>query len=86
MYKIDSGARYSLLDNNMSISVRFNDMFNTMRYRFDASNPFPQSGEFRWESRTVYVGLNYRFGGGKNQALQRKQRDDNTKQSSGGMF
>lgn len=86
MYKVDSGARYSLLDNKMNISVRFNDMFNTMRYRFDARNPFPQSGEFRWESRTVYVGLNYRFGGGKNQALQRKQRDDNTKQSSGGMF
>jgi hypothetical protein len=86
MYKVDSGARYSLLDNKMSISLRFNDMFNTMRYRFDAQNPFPQSGEFRWESRTVYVALNYRFGGGKNRALERKQRDDNTKQSGGGMF
>lgn len=86
MYKVDSGARYSLLDNKMSISVRFNDMFNTMRYRFDAENPFPQQGEFRWESRTVYVALNYRFGGGKNRALERRQRDDNTKQSGGGMF
>lgn len=86
MYKVDSGARYSLLDNKMSISVRFNDMFNTMRYRFDAQNPFPQEGEFRWESRTVYVALNYRFGGGKNRALERRQRDDNTKQSGGGMF
>jgi outer membrane receptor protein involved in Fe transport len=86
MYKVDAGARYSLLDNKMSISVRFNDMFKTMRYRFDAQNPFPQHGEFRWESRTVYVALNYRFGGGKNRALERKQRDDNTKQSSGGMF
>lgn len=86
MYKIDSGARYSLLDNKMSISVRFNDMFNTMRYGFDSTNPFPQSGEFRWESRTVYFGINYLFGGGKNRAMQRKQRDDNTKQSSGGMF
>lgn len=86
MYKIDSGARYSLLDNKMSLSVRFSDMFNNMRYGFDANNPFPQDGEFRWESRTVYFGLNYMFGGGKNRALQRKQRDDNTKQSSGGMF
>lgn len=86
MYKVDSGARYSLLDNRMSISVRFNDMFNTMRYAFDAQNPWPQRGEFRWESRTVYFGLNYRFGGGKNRAMQRRQRDDNTKQSSGGMF
>lgn len=86
MYKIDSGARYTLLDNQMSISLRFNDMFKTMRYAFNAQNPFPQSGEFRWESRTVYLGINYRFGGGKNRAMERKQRDDNTKQSSGGMF
>lgn len=86
MYKIDSGARYTLLDNQMSISVRFNDMFNTMRYGFEGTDPFPQTGEFRWESRTVYFGINYRFGGGKNRAMQRRQRDDNTKQSSGGMF
>ncbi|AXG73105.1 TonB-dependent receptor [Flavobacterium arcticum] len=86
MYKIDSGARYTLLDNKMSLSLRFNDMFNTMRYGFDSKNPFPQNGEFRWESRSVYFGLNYRFGGGKNRAMQRKQRDDNTKQSGGGMF
>lgn len=86
MYKIDSGARYSLLDNKMSISIRFNDMFQTMRYAFDSQYPWPQRGEFRWESRTVYVGLNYRFGGGKNRAMERKQRDDNTKQAGGGMF
>ncbi|RZJ61368.1 MAG: TonB-dependent receptor, partial [Flavobacterium sp.] len=86
MYKIDSGARYTLLDNNLTLSLRFNDMFNTMRYAFDSSTPFRQRGEFTWESRTVYFGLNYRFGGGKNKALQRKQRDNNTKESQGGMF
>lgn len=86
MYKIDSGVRYTLLDNKMSLSVRFNDMFETMRYGFESRNPFPQEGEFRWESRTVYFGLNYMFGAGKNRALQRKQRDDNTKQAGGGMF
>lgn len=86
MYKVDSGLRYTLLDNKLSLSLRFNDMFNTMRYAFDGQYPWPQTGEFRWESRTVYFGLNYRFGGGKNRAMERKQRDDNTKQSSGGMF
>lgn len=86
MYKIDSGVRYTLLDNKMSLSVRYNDMFKTMRYGFDSVNPFPQEGAFRWESRTVYVGINYMFGGGKNRAMQRKQRDDNTKQAGGGMF
>lgn len=86
MYKVDSGARYTLLDNKMTLSVRFSDMFKNMRYGFESKNPFPQEGEFRWESRTVYFGLNYMFGGGKNRAMQRKQRDNNTKQAGGGMF
>lgn len=85
MYKIDSGARYTLLDNKMTLSLRFSDMFKTMRYGFSGQNPFPQSGEFRWESRTVYFGINYLFGSGKNRAMQRRQRDDNTSQQ-GGMF
>ena len=86
MYKIDTGARYTLLDSKMSLSVRFSDMFKTMRYAFDSTNPYPQTGEFKWESRTVYVGINYMFGGGKNRAMARKQREDNTKQAGGGMF
>ncbi len=86
MYKVDSGVRYTLLDNKMTLSVRYSDMFKNMRYGFDSKNPFPQEGEFRWESRTVYVGINYMFGGGKNRAMQRKQRDNNTKQAGGGMF
>jgi len=86
MYKIDSGARYTLLNNKMNISVRFNDMFNTMRYAFDAEYPYPQTGAFTWESRTVYLGVTYGFGGGKNKSLQRKQRDDNTNKGGGGMF
>jgi len=86
MYKIDSGARYSMLDNKLTFSLRFNDMFNTMRYRFTSTNPFVANGEFAWESRTVYFGINYMFGGGKNRSLQRKYRDDNTKQGGGGLF
>lgn len=86
MYKIDSGARYSMLDNKLTFSLRFNDMFNTLRYRFTSTNPFAANGEFTWESRTVYFGINYMFGGGKNRSLQRKYRDDNTKQNSGGLF
>ncbi|QEE49510.1 TonB-dependent receptor [Flavobacterium alkalisoli] len=86
MYKVDSGVSYNLLDNQLTFNLRFNDMFKTMRYAFDSQYPFPQSGEFRWESHTAYFSLNYRFGGGKNRAMQRKYRDNNTKQSGGGMF
>lgn len=85
MYKIDMGGRYSLLDNKMSISLRFNDVFNMMEYGFDSKNPYPSTGVFAWESQSLYFGINYMFGGGKNRALQRKYREDNTKQG-GGMF
>ena len=86
MYKIDSGASYSFMDNKASISVRFNDMFDTMKYAFESDNPYPQTGEFSWESRTVYVGFNYRFGSGKSKSLERKRRENNVKEAQGGMF
>ncbi len=86
MYKMDIGSRYTLLDNKMNISVRFNDVFKTMKYSFDGIYPYPQTGQFTWESRTVYLGLTYNFGGGKIKNLQRKQREDNTNKGGGGMF
>ncbi|NWL04117.1 TonB-dependent receptor [Flavobacterium collinsii] len=86
MYKMDIGSRYTLLDNKMNISVRFNDVFNTMKYAFDTNYPYPQAGQFTWESQTVYLGLTYNFGGAKIKNLQRKQRDDNTNKGGGGMF
>ena len=86
MYKMDMGSRYSLLNNKMSFSLRFNDVFDTMKYAFEGTNPYPNRGQFTWESQSVYFGVNYMFGGGKNRAMQRKYREDNTKQGGGGMF
>lgn len=86
MHKMDIGSRYTLLDSKMNISVRFNDVFNTMKYAFDTQYPYPQSGQFTWESQTVYLGLTYNFGGAKIKNLQRKQREDNTSKGGGGMF
>ncbi|TDO77519.1 outer membrane receptor protein involved in Fe transport [Flavobacterium chryseum] len=86
MYKMDIGSRYTLLDSKMNISLRFNDVFNTMKYAFDTMYPYPQAGQFSWESQTVYLGLTYNFGGAKIKNLQRKQREDNTTKDGGGMF
>ena len=55
-------------------------------FAFDGDVPYRQYGAFYWESQTFYVGFNYMFGGGKNRALQRKQRDANETQGGGGMF
>jgi len=86
MYKIDAGARYSFLNNKATISIRSNDVFDTMKFAFEGDNPYPQNGEFKWESQSLFFGFNYMFGSGKNKALQRKKRDDNTKQGGGGLF
>ena len=86
MYKIDAGGRYSFLKDKATLSVRFNDIFDTMKAGFYGDNPYPHTGQFTWESQSVYVGFNYMFGTGKNKSLQRKQRDSNTKEGGGGLF
>lgn len=86
MYRIDAGGRYSFLKDKATLSVRFNDIFDTMKAGFYGDNPYPQTGQFTWESQSVYVGFNYMFGTGKNKSLQRKQRDSNTKEGGGGLF
>ena len=84
MYKIDAGGRYSFLNDKATLSVRFNDVFNTMKAGFSGDNPYPQVGQFNWESQSVYVGFNFMLGAGKNKSIQRKQRDSNTKEGGGG--
>ena len=86
MYFVNLGARYNLWDGKGTFSINYNDVFNTMKFAFEGSSPYPQHGEFNWESNTVYVGLSYRFGGGKYRAKSRKRRDDNEKSGSGGLF
>jgi outer membrane receptor protein involved in Fe transport len=86
MYRMDVGSTYTILKGKGSVTVRFNDIFDTMKFAFDGNIPYRQVGAFYWESQTVYVGFNYMFGGGKNKALQRKQRDANETQGSGGMM
>jgi outer membrane receptor protein involved in Fe transport len=86
MYKMDFGATYNVLKGKGTVTVRYNDVFENMRFAFDGYIPYRQQGAFYWESQTFYVGFNYVFGGGKNRALARKQRDTNETQGGGRMF
>lgn len=86
MFRTDIGASYNILKGKGTISARYSDIFKTMKFSFAGDNPYPQTGAFYWESNTFYVGFNYRFGGGNNRETQRKQRDKNETQGSGGMF
>lgn len=84
MWKIDAGSSLTILKGSGTITARVSDIFDSMHFAFDATKPKAQTGEFHWESQTAFVGFNYRFGTGKNKAIQRKERDKNETQGSGG--
>jgi len=86
MYKADLGSSYTFLKGKATITARVNDIFNTMHFSFDGSIPYKQEGAFYWESRGFYIGFNWLFGGAKNSAVQRKQRDANETQGGGGLL
>ncbi|OSY87043.1 TonB-dependent receptor [Tenacibaculum holothuriorum] len=78
-YYINAGARYNFAQGKGTLSLNFNDIFRTQRFAFESYRTVFQRGDLRRDSRTVYFGLSYRFGGGKNKALKRKKRDNNEK-------
>jgi len=83
MWKIDFGARLNIFKGKGSLSARFNDVFNSMHFGFNSTRPYPQGGNFYWESQTFNFGFTYRFGSGKNKSRHRKNRRDNDKQGGG---
>ncbi len=83
MWMVNSGASYTVLNGKGTLSFRVNDIFKSMRFKFDTERPIPQLGQFNWESRTAYLSFMYQFGGGKNKAKQRKRRDSNETQGGG---
>ncbi|WP_420572411.1 outer membrane beta-barrel protein [Kordia sp.] len=86
MYFVNIGARYSFAQGNGTLSVNYNDIFNTQEFGFDGNRPFRQEGAFNWESNTVNVSISYRFGGRKYRAKSRKRRDNDEKSGSGGFL
>ncbi|QKX06000.1 TonB-dependent receptor [Aquimarina sp. TRL1] len=83
LYFVNAGARYSFANRSGTVSLNMNDVFNTQQFSFNAYRPITQIGTFNWNSRTVYLGLSYRFGK-KHTGLKRKKRDANEKK--GGDF
>lgn len=83
MFRLDVGLRKSFAKGKGSISARVSDVFNTFYARLNADNPQTQIGEFHWESRAFYIGLNYSFGG-KVKTRASKQRNRSESNSGGG--
>jgi len=78
-YYLNIGSRVSFAKGKGSISLNYNDVFNTMKFRFKGTKPYIQEGEFNWESNTVYLGIIYRFGSTKYSAKSRKNRTNDEK-------
>jgi len=85
MGMVNLGMRYNFIENG-TFTFNVNDIFDTMKARFESDRPFKQAGNWNWESQTVFVGINYSFGGNKYRALSRKERDANEAESGGGFF
>ncbi|QTE23562.1 TonB-dependent receptor domain-containing protein [Polaribacter cellanae] len=77
-YFVNAGARYNFAKGKGTLSINFNDIFKTQRFAFEAYRTIIQTGEFRRDSRSVFVGLSYLFGG-NNKNVKRKKRDRNEK-------
>lgn len=87
LYFVNLGLRFNFLENkNATLSFNYNDVFNTMKFSAEANRPYVQEVQFNWESNTWNIGFNYRFGDGKYRAKSRKNRDDDTKEGSGGFI
>ncbi|MBD0833053.1 TonB-dependent receptor domain-containing protein [Aestuariibaculum sediminum] len=86
MYFVNLGARIGFAQGRGLLSLNYNDIFNTQEFAFYGTKPFVQEGAFTWESNTWNVSLSYRFGGNNFKAKSRKNRDNNTKSSSGGFI
>jgi len=84
MWRVDAGTSLTVLKGSGTITARVSDVLNSMHFAFDRSEPKLAKGQFNWESQTAFVGFNYRFGSGKNKAIQRKARDNNEVQGSSG--
>lgn len=82
-YFVNIGARYNITD-KASVSLNFNDVFNSRVQDLATERPVKQVGRLKPESREVQLGFTYRFGSGEAKTRDRKEYDRES--GGGGMF
>ncbi len=73
--KIDFATKYKVLKNKASITLRFSDIFDTLKYTFYADAPYTQKGLVTLDSQAVYIGFSYDFGTKKIKNRKRKKHE-----------
>lgn len=84
MYMVNAGISYKVFNKKGTVSIRVNDMFNTMNFAFESTNFYPSHGGFSWESRTAYLGYSHNFGQGDFKARKRRSRGNDELNGGGG--
>ena len=80
-YNVDAAAKYNVLGDKGTFTLRVADVFNTLRYNSTAFGPgLATDVRFKRESRIAYLGFAYRFG--QNQA--KSKRKDDSEDAGGG--
>ncbi|RNL52137.1 hypothetical protein D7004_11160 [Pedobacter jejuensis] len=66
IYSVDLSLKKSFMDDKLNLNLALRDVFNTQRWEQTAIiGQIDQTNSRKWESRGLYVGLNYNFGNKK---------------------
>ena len=75
-FNADFAAKYSVLKDKGSITLRAADIFNTLQFNFNAAGAgFESVTRNKRESRIVYLGFSYRFGSGSTVPRPRRKEE-----------
>ena len=81
-FNVDFAAKYNVLGDQGTLTLRVADVFNTLHYDFTAyGTDFSTFSHFKRESRLAFLGFTYRFG--QSQDSRAKRKND---QEDGGGF
>ncbi len=87
MLGMDLGARYQLIDKKLSVNIKLKDMFDTRQFQIHMEEPtYRQDLLWDWQSRFLFVGLDYRFGNMKVQKKRRRNMAPSDMGGGGGMM
>lgn len=83
-FRMDLSSRLDLFKGKGSLTLRFNDVFSTFYARFSQELPNYSQGFYKWESQSINISFNYRFGANKTKTVERKERGNTKGGNSGG--
>lgn len=82
-FNVDLAARYNVLGDRGTVTLRVADLFNTLRFNSTAyGEAFATNQRFKRESRIAFLGFAYRFGQNQESRAKRK----NEPEDAGGGF